>query len=334
MNTVHDSELTSKISLLKGVSIFTTLEDNELGVVAQNSEFYSYRKGDVIFREGSYSDGLYVIREGEVLITKQRADDVTMNIAQFIPGESFGEMDLLENRVMSATAKADSDAVLLVFPSRGTKFQDVLVRYPDISARILHELMAAIAGRIRGTNRLISEKSQWVHDLKKQLYYDKLTGLYNRTFLDEEFPRQLGEYGPSTALIMIKPDNFKAINDRCGHEAGDLALKMIAYSIKSRIRETDIAVRFRGDEFAVVLPGAVLKAALACAGQLRMQLNNLNYDHITGGGFTTTVSIGAAVYPDHCREPKGLVETCFKRMFAARERGGDKIISSDSEEEG
>lgn len=243
-------------------------------------------------------------------------------------------MDLLENRVMGATAQADSDAVLLVFPARGTKFQDVLARYPDISARILHELMAAIAGRIRGTNRLISEKSQWVNDLKRQLYYDKLTGLYNRTFLDEEFPRQLDDYGPATSLIMIKPDQFKAINDRCGHEAGDRALKLIAYGIKSHIRDTDIAARFRGDEFAVILPGAVLDTALTCAEHLREHLGKLDFDHITGGGFATTVSIGAAVYPAHGRDPKRLIETCFNRMFAARELGGNIIISNDSYKEG
>ncbi len=330
MNTVHDNELAGKISLLKGVSIFTTLAENELGVVAQNSELCSYRKGDIIFREGSYGDGLYVIKEGEVLITKQRDDNVTMNIAQFITGENFGEMDLLENRVMSATARADTDAILLVFPARGTKFQDVLARYPDMSARILHELMAAIAGRIRGTNRLISEKSQWVNDLKQQLYYDKLTGLYNRTFLDEEFPRQLYDYGPVSSLIMIKPDNFKAINDRCGHEAGDRALKLIAYGIKSHIRDEDIAVRYRGDEFTVILPGADLGAALNCADHLRLQLKNLNFDQITGGGFVTTVSIGAAEYPAHGRDPEKLLETTFNRMFAARESGGNSIISSDS----
>lgn len=329
MNTM-DNELTDKINLLKEVGIFSTLKETELSVVAQNSEFYSYRKGDIIFKEGSYSDGLYVIREGEILITKQRADEETMNIAQFIPGESFGEMDLLENRVMSATAQAESDAVVLVFPARGTRFQEVLGRFPDISARILHVLMAVIAGRIRSTNRLISEKSQWVRDLKEQLYYDKLTGLYNRTFLDEEFPRQLGEYGPATSVLMIKPDNFKAINDRCGHEAGDKALKLIAYNVKSHIRETDVAVRYRGDEFAIILPGTRLDSALTCADHLRLRLNGLNYDQITGGGFTTTVSIGAAAYPGHARDSKQLLDVCFKRMFAARDSGGNRIVGNDS----
>ena len=255
MDIENEKDIRLKLDLLKAVNLFAKLEERELAVVAENSGFYPYRKGDIIFQEGSFGDGLYVIREGEVLITKRRGDDETINIAQFIAGECFGEMDLLENKRMTATASAETDTVLLVFPARGIRFQDVLALHPDISASILHELMAVIAGRIRSTNRLISEKSQWVRELKNQLFYDKLTGLYNRTFLDEEFTRKIEEYGPETSIIMVKPDRFKAINDACGHEAGDKALRLIAFSIKSQIRHRDIAVRFRGDEFAVILPG-------------------------------------------------------------------------------
>jgi diguanylate cyclase len=330
INTANGTSLSVKLGLLKGVSLFSALKERELRVVAQNSEFYSYRKGDMIFHEGSRGGGLYVISEGEVLITKQRADNETMNIAQFIQGESFGEMDLLEDRQMTASAKAETDVVLLIFPARGTRLQEVLNRYPDISARILHELMAVIAGRIRGTNRLISEKSQWVQDLKRQMYFDKLTGLYNRTFLDEEFPRQLVDYGPETSVIMIKPDNFKTINDLCGHDAGDRALRLIAFSIKSQVRNTDIVVRYRGDEFAVILPGAGLDMALVFAEHIRSLLCKLDYAHITGSGFTTTVSIGLGTYPLHAGDPKQLITLCFNRMFSARDGGGNRITGNGS----
>jgi diguanylate cyclase (GGDEF)-like protein len=320
-----DTGLSAKLELLKGVNLFSTLEKRELEVVAQNSDFRSYRKGDAIFHEGSRSGGLYVISRGEVLISKKRADGDTMDIAQFIQGESFGEMDLLENREMTASARAEAETVLLIFPSPGTRLQDVLGRHPDISARILHELMAVIAGRIRGINRLISEKSQWVRDLKRQLYYDKLTGLYNRTFLDEEFPKLCADYGPETSVIMIKPDNFKAINDLCGHDAGDRALRLIAFSVKSQVRHTDIVARYRGDEFAVIFPGTGIDKALVFAEHVRSLLSKLDYTHITGTGFTTTVSIGLGTFPRHAGDPKELISLCFKRMFSARDEGGDRV---------
>ena len=156
-----------KLDLLKKVTLFATLKESGMEVVARNSGLYSFKKGDVIFREGSYGEGLYVVSEGEVLITRQTAEKETINIAQFIRGESFGEMDLLEGRVMPATAIAETDAVILIFPEGDTRFQDVLSPHPELSAQILHELLATIAGRIRTTNRLISEKSQWVGDLKR-----------------------------------------------------------------------------------------------------------------------------------------------------------------------
>jgi diguanylate cyclase (GGDEF)-like protein len=323
-----DTVLSAKLGLLKGVSLFSTLKNRELEVVAQNSEYFTYRKGDIIFHEGSRGGGLYVISQGGVLITKKREDGDTMNIAQFIQGESFGEMDLLENRAMTASAKAESETVLLIFPSPGTRLQDVFDRHPDISALILHELMAVIAGRIRGTNRLISERSQWVQDLKRQLYFDKLTGLYNRAFLDEEFPKQLVDYGTETSVIMIKPDNFKTINDRCGHEAGDRALQLIAFSIKSQVRHTDIVVRYRGDEFAVIFPGTGLGMALVFAEHIRSLMSKLDYAHITGDGFTTTVSIGLGTFPLHAADPKDLIALCFNRMFSARDGGGNRVAGN------
>jgi diguanylate cyclase len=323
-------QLNAKMELLGKVALFSTLKESGLEVVARSSGLYSFKKGDVIFREGSYGEGLYVVSEGEVLITRQTADNETMNIAQFIHGESFGEMDLLEGRVMPATAVAETDAVILIFPERGTRFQDVLSVHPELSAQILHELLATIAGRIRSTNRLISEKSQWVGDLKRQLYYDKLTGLYNRTFLNEELPARMAEYGPTAAIVMVKPDNFKAINDTYGHEAGDRALKLMAYSLSSQLREQDVAVRYRGDEFAVIFPGTGAHAAREYAERMLLLLRGLDFSPITGGTeIRITGSAGIVVYPDDARDAKELVELSFKRMFTARDSGGDRVTGGE-----
>jgi diguanylate cyclase len=320
----------AKVGLLKKVPLFSTLEESGMDVVAGHSGLYSFKKGDVIFREGSFGEGLYVVSEGEVLITRQTANNETINIAQFIRGESFGEMDLLEGRVMPASATAETDAEILIFPARGTRFQDVLGEYPAISARILHELLATIAGRIRTTNRLISEKSQWVQDLKGQLYNDKLTGLLNRTYLNEELPARLAEFGGPTAVVMVKPDNFKAINDAHGHEAGDRALKFMAFSLSSRLGSADVAVRYRGDEFAFILPGTGAQAARQSAADMLLLLRSLDFSGITGAsGLVITGSAGVAIYPDDAREAKEVVETCFKRMFEARDSGGNRVSGGE-----
>jgi len=93
-------------------------------------------------------------------------------------------------------------------------------------------------------------------DLKEQLYRDSSPGSTTGRTLTRSSP-QLADFGDESSIIMIKPDNFKLINDRCGHEAGDKALRLIAFSIRSQVREKDVAVRYRGDEFAVILRAPV-----------------------------------------------------------------------------
>jgi diguanylate cyclase len=328
---MDDTNLSPKIELLKGTGLFATLHEAELAIIARNSAFYSFKEGDVVFHAGSHIDGLFIIKDGSVVISKQRDDQENVIIARFIRGECFGELDLLEDRLMTATARAETDADLLMFPLRGISFQDLLSRHSNISAQLLYKLLNIITGRIRATNRLLYEKSQWVQDLKNQLFYDKLTGMYNRIFLEEEFPSQLPDFGPETAIIMIKPDNFKAINDNCGHDIGDKALRFMAYCIKSQIRDQDIPLRYRGDEFAVIFPGTDIEKAAKFAEHIRLLFSKLKFDHITGGiSIIVTASIGVAVFPGKTGDVFDLIRACFDKMFEARESGGDRILRVDA----
>ena len=323
---MEQQTLKHKIELLKTVNIFSNLNENELSIVAENSGFYNFRKDEVIFNEGELGDGLYIIDDGEIIIQKKKNGE-TLNIAQFIKGESFGELDLLENKPMTATAIAEIDSTVLIYPAKGSNFSDVLKEHPEISARMLHELLAIIAGRIRNTNNLLSQKSKWIEDLKKQLYNDKLTGLNNRTYLDEEFSSHISEMGSQVSLVMIKPDNFKFINDNYGHQGGDKALQQISFAIKSQLRDNDIAVRYRGDEFAVILPDTKVDAAMFFSKKILSLVKSMDFTEITSGkSLTITASVGIALYPDHAKDSKSLVKICFDKMFEARESGGDRVM--------
>ncbi|MDY6932887.1 MAG: GGDEF domain-containing protein [Spirochaetota bacterium] len=320
--------LREKIDLLKTASLFSSLMEMDLEVVARYSEYLHYNKGEIIFSEGSQEDGLYIIKEGEALITKHKDDDKEINIARFISGECFGEMELLKNTPRNATAIAEEETTLLRFPKKGIVFRDVLQKYPEISARILHTLLGIIASRIRNTNRLITEKSPWIRDLRRQLYSDQLTGLYNRSFLHEDFATLLPEYGENTSLIMIKPDNFKVINDKYGHDAGDKVLRMMAIFVQSILREDDVGVRYRGDEFVAILPDTGLETAFKIAGEINTTLFEMDISHITSDiNFNVTFSIGIAVYPIHANESAQLIKLAYEKMFEARRSGGNRIIS-------
>ncbi len=318
-----------KIDLLKNVSIFSQLKKQDLSVVARYSHYDNFNRGETIFSEGSHSEELYIIKEGEVLISKHRGENEDMALARFIPGEIFGELDLLDNTPRTAVAVAEKDTTLLIFPKKGVQFKDILQKHPEIFARILHKLLAMIAGRIRTVNQHISEKTPLIQDLRRQLLKDKLTGLYNRTFLEEDFKALLPGYGVTTSLVMIKPDNFKYINDTFGHDAGDRVLKLMAAAVKSGLRGDDIALRYRGDEFTVILPDTGAKTASLIAEELRSKIYSLDVSCITGRqAFQIAVSIGVCTYPVHADDTEALIAIALKKMFDARNSGGNLVISA------
>jgi CRP-like cAMP-binding protein len=177
-----------KTALLKRASLFSQLSTDELSVLGRYSGYRKFDAGQVVFRQGSHREELYLVKDGSVSIRRQEDDEAEQEIARFVDGEVFGEMDLLGTVPRSASAVADGAATLLVFPD-GIEFARLLEKHPDTFARILRKLLGEIARRIRAIDRLISEKTPWIEDLKRQLHRDRLTGLYNRAFLEEELPR-------------------------------------------------------------------------------------------------------------------------------------------------
>ncbi len=323
------NSLIEKIQLLRNISLFSKLREPDLEIVAFHSEYKTFQQGQTVFSEGSSSEGLYVIKEGEVLVQKEKENIGNIDLARYISNESFGELSLFTSKSRTATATAEKDTTLLIFPMEGVLFKDVLEKHPEISARILHKFLSIVAGRIRNTNRLISEKTPWIRDLRRQLFSDKLTGLYNRTFIEEDFASLLPQYGETTSLIMIKPDNFKEINDNYGHDAGDKVLRLLAIFVQSILREDDIGVRYRGDEFAAILPNTKIDDAMQIADDLRSTITEMDVSHATGGELhKITVSIGVSNYPDHASNNIMLADRAHEKMFEAWEKGGNCVISA------
>jgi len=315
-----------KVELLRKTPIFANLAERDLDVVGRYCEFCDYRKVEIIFSEGSRNKELYVIGKGEVLIRKTTDEGTSKDLARFITGESFGELDLLDTAPMPATASAEVDTTLLVFPVRRLSLADVIHGHPEVFAVMLGRLLAVVAGRIRTANKLISEKTPWVQELRKQILIDKLTGLFNRTYLEEELETLLSRTGRETGLLVIKPDNFKQINDTYGHGAGDDVLKLMAGVVRGVSAEGAAAVRYRGDEFAVVLPGADIRAAAEKGEAIRTAFKSMRIGQFTGGSpFTITASIGAAAYPVHASDGTSLTSRAHALMLEARNAGGDRV---------
>ncbi len=338
---MSDATRNEIIGYLRNTSIFSQLPEDDLGVLASRSAVQEFRKGEIIFEKGNKSKSLFIIIKGEVAITSavdSRSRKVELRdgqaIARFIAGEVFGEFEFFEEDTRTAYALAAEDSSLLVFPRDGVDLERFFDEYAHIFAKVYHRLIFINAGRQRLTHRLISEKTGWIEELKKQMFFDKLTGVYNRTYLEDELARNFSFLGPVFSLMVIKPDNFKLINDTFGHEAGDLALQSISWKLQALLRPDDFAVRYRGNEFIVVFPETPLDEAKSLADRYLLEMNAFDIGVKMGReSLVQTFSIGVASYPEHEKSFLELVEKAFTKVFEQREVGGNGVRIADAGED-
>jgi diguanylate cyclase (GGDEF)-like protein len=311
------------LGLLRSTPLFSTLGQEELETVADSSELVGHRKGEVVLRAGDSSDALYIVQQGEIVVSKEVAEGQSITLASFITGECFGELDFFARTPRNATAVAEEDAVLLAFPRRTVSFDSLIASRPRVFAKVLHSFLNTVAQRIRATNRLITENAPWVKELRRQLHTDAQTGLFTKPYLEQEAASFLGE---TTALIMMKPDNFKQLNDGYGHKAGDGAMVLLASSLKPFLGPRGFGVRYRGNEVAVVLPGAREESAREVAEGLRRLVSSLDLSPITGcPDFRFTASLSLIVHRGTAAEWPAAVAGAYELLYRARNDGGDRV---------
>lgn len=323
---MSDNPLTIKNELLKKTDMFSSLLDHELKVIADYSEFRNFKKGDTVFKSGDPGDALYLVNSGEILISRQEPYGPVIDIARFINGNCFGELDMFTECDRAVSAHATGNTELLIFPKTGKSFADILNNHPEISAQILYKLLAGISSRIRSANSLVKENSPIVQELKKQVYRDKLTGIYNDTYLLEKIRKRIS-IGSNFALIISKPDNFKELNDEYGHEAGDIVIKIMARKLRDYIGDDERTVRYKGNAMAVLLPDADRQTAYKAAEGIQNFLKNLDLSEVTKGKkFKLSASVGIALFPEHFTDPEELVFKTHELPLLGRKRGGNCIL--------
>ncbi len=310
--------------VLSSASLFSTFDRNELAYLAEKSEFASYEDGSPVFASGDLGDRLYIVASGSVVILSPEDESV---LAEFVPGDTFGELELLTGTMRNADARAAGSTGLLAFPSGGASLKDALSDRPEVAARILRSFLLVVAGRTRKSNALVKENSPWVRELRRQVYGDKLTGLLNKAYLEENLPKLLAGPSARLALVMMKPDNFKEINDRFGHEIGDAALVLMAGELDRAVGQEGTAVRYNGNELAAVYPGRDRAASLETARALQARFSALDLSGLTGDpALRLSMSFGIALCPEHGSDAENLVKASAPLPLTARARGGSLIL--------
>jgi diguanylate cyclase (GGDEF)-like protein/PAS domain S-box-containing protein len=164
--------------------------------------------------------------------------------------------------------------------------------------------------------------------LREQAVRDPLTGLFNRRFMEESLKRELLRVERSKnplAVLMMDIDHFKVYNDTYGHEAGDLLLTEVAKLIRTRIRGSDIACRYGGEEIVLVIPDVAETTVLERAEKLRIEISQLRLPYGDEILEPVTVSIGVSMCPEDGLTPQDLLRRADQALYTAKEAGRNRV---------
>lgn len=317
----------AKKDWLKKAEIFSSLGERELELITGFSDFCKYAPGEIIFSEGEKGGVLYILTSGNVQILKNGSGDGATVIAELIEGDILGELEFFTSAPFNATAKPVSESTLLRIPGEGTSVNDEFERHPEVAAGMLYEFLRVFSNRLRKANVLVRDNSALVQELRRQVYGDKLTGLYNKTYLEETLPVLLEKKAEPVGLLLMKPDNFKMINDTFGHEAGDDTLILMAGALNRFMGERGTVFRYMGNELGVILSGCNREQVYGEASAIMKMFNTLDISSATKSrDVFLSMSIGAAVFPENAGYADELILKAHELPLAGRERGGNIIL--------
>jgi len=209
-------------------------------------------------------------------------------------------------------------ALLHVSPNRGITSDETI---PEAHNALLRDFTEPIA--------LALSNLKLRDTLRQQSIRDPLTGLFNRRYLEETLTIEMERarrHNGRFSIIMLDLDHFKRFNDTHGHEAGDAVLQVLGGFLQRHVRGEDIACRYGGEEFTLVLPDTSLEIAHQRADQLCEGIRVLNVDFRNQILGPLTFSIGIATFPNHGDSGEMVLQAADLALYQAKSQGRDRVV--------
>jgi diguanylate cyclase (GGDEF)-like protein len=199
------------------------------------------------------------------------------------------------------------------------------VTWPSISARSMQQQVLLL----RSVASLIELAIQNQNTMENLVFIDPLTGVYNRGFYERQVALEVERSHRTErkfGLLVLDVDDFKRINDAYGHRAGDTVLAAVAHELSSKMRKIDLLFRYGGEEFVVLLPGAEQEETERTGERLRRIVDEMRFtSDAVPADLRVTISVGAAVFPDHSRTQSGIFKAADEAMYRAKRQGKNRV---------
>jgi diguanylate cyclase (GGDEF)-like protein len=179
---------------------------------------------------------------------------------------------------------------------------------------------------------LALERAEWQEratEFQLMSITDSLTALPNRRYLEERLSEELSRskrHDYQMSFLMIDIDDFKAYNDKNGHQAGDLALQITAHCLKGALRSADVASRYGGEEFCILLPQTSMAEAGAIADRIRHRVSSTDFPHGTAQPLGhVTISVGVSTFTKNVDTPENIIAAADRALYQAKSMGKDRV---------
>jgi two-component system cell cycle response regulator len=233
--------------------------------------------------------------------------------------ELKGDADLADIPVVFLTARTGTDDLVVGLQLGAHDY----LKKPFEPAELIARVSAAV--RVKELQDQLRLRNAELDAISR---VDPLTGLYNRRHLAEHLASSASasrRHRHPLSIVLFDLDHFKSVNDHHGHAAGDAVLREFAARLRSNLRVEDVAARWGGEEFLVLLPMTDRKGAAAFADRIRAALSAEPFD--LGNGQTGTVTVSAGSATSGAEDVEVLVQQADEALYAAKAAGRDRSVS-------
>lgn len=323
--------MTAAEFLLKKVVIFSDLEAAEFQMLLSFMNGLRVEKGQTLFREGDEGGEMFIVLSGKIGITVTLSDGKELTISEIKTGDFFGEMSIIEQLPRSATALALQETELLSL--QASDFLKLVESAPEAAVKILRRMLEISAQRLSSTGRFVSEMVQWGENARRRAITDEATGLFNRRYLEDSIDslfRRAKMENRYFSYAMFDLDRFGSLNQTYGLPFGDRVIVEMSRRFSDAFAQSDILVRYGGDEFTFLFPDAPPEDALARCRKLCDVMRSIEFPEHPE--LRISCSIGVAVYPLHAQNLDQLKLAADKALYRAKEEGRDRAVTPEPDE--
>lgn len=345
----EDIQLLARVKSLVRLKILT----DELRARARTSQQLAAEDGELVMAEIGTTNGrvlvvdddalsaerLYNLLSGENQVTVMRdPTSIAMHAATAdfeVALVSMALKDFDPLRVVSQLRTLEKTRGLPIILVAESSDRAKVVRGLDLGVNDFiyrplerHELVARVRTQIR-RQRYAAELRESVNSTLAMAVTDELTGLYNRRYFDRHMGIMLEkarEQDRSLAVMMLDIDHFKRVNDQHGHDVGDTILKDFSTRVQRNIRGVDLACRYGGEEFVVLMPDISQAQAEAIGERIRSAVGEQVFDIGGGQELAVTVSVGLAISNVESDTPDTLLKRADVALYRAKENGRNRVV--------